>query len=186
MTNRPAELTSAKVIAVSSGLSHRFSKRPQLSIRLLEGLGVEGDAHMGERVKHRSRARYDPMLPNLRQVHLVDTGMVADAAAKGFALAPGAIGENILLDGPRLIDLPRDTIVTIGTARLRLTGLRNPCIQMDRFAPGLMAAMLDQRPDGELRRLAGVMAVVEAGGDVAAGDMAEFELPDLALPLKPV
>ena len=176
------------VVAVSARRGHHFSKSPQLAIRLLAGLGVEGDGHMGERVKHRSRARFNPMLPNLRQVHLIDTGFIAHLAALGFDLVPGDIGDNILVDELDLINLPTDTRLQLGEAAvLRVTGLRNPCIQMDRFMPGLMAASLRKDPDGTLVRLSGVMSVVEAGGDVRAGDAVRVVLPATShQPLKPV
>lgn len=167
------------IIAVSARRGHHFSKTPQLSIRLLAGLGVEGDGHMGERVKHRSRARYNPTFPNLRQVHLIDTGYVALMAARGHILAPGDIGENILVDGIDLIALPTGTLLHLGSggAVVRLTGLRNPCVQMDRFQPGLMQASLDRDADGALIRRTGVMSVVESGGDVRPGDRIAVVLP---------
>lgn len=168
------------ILSVSARRGHHFSKTPQRSIRLLAGLGVEGDGHMGERVKHRSRARFDPTLPNLRQVHLIDSGYVTQMAARGFALSAGDIGENLLIDGVDLISLPTDTLLHLGNggAVVRITGLRNPCVQMDRFMPGLMAASLDRDKHGALLRLTGVMSVVECGGDVAPGDAIRVELPD--------
>lgn len=178
-----------RVLSVCARRGHHFSKTPQLSIRLLAGLGVEGDGHMGEKVKHRSRARYNPALPNLRQVHLIDSGYVALMASKGFALAPGDIGENMLVDGIDLIALPQGTLLHLGGdgAVVRITGLRNPCIQMDRFMPGLMAASLDRDADGGLVRLTGVMGVVECSGEVAPGDAVRMEVPEGEhRPLKPV
>ena len=178
-----------RIVSVSARRGHHFSKAQQLSIRLHAGLGVEGDGHMGEKVKHRSRARFNPTLPNLRQVHLIDSGYVAAMAAKGFALAPGDIGENILVDGIDLIALPTDTLLNLGDAGavVRVTGLRNPCIQMDRFMAGLMAASLARDADGGLIRLTGVMGVVESGGEVVPGDAVRVVLPTQPhLPLKPV
>jgi hypothetical protein len=184
----PAPQPVGHIVAVAARRGHHFSKSVQLSIRLRTGLGVEGDGHMGERVKHRSRARYDPTLPNLRQVHLIDTGFVAHLAALGFAVGPGDIGENMLVEGLELIALPTGTLLHIGDAAvLRVTGLRNPCIQMDRFMPGLMAASLRKDADGALVRLSGVMSVVEWGGDVRAGDVVRATLPAAPhQPLKPV
>jgi hypothetical protein len=182
-------MTRARILSVSARHGHHFSKAPQLSIRLLAGLGVEGDGHMGERVKHRSRARFDPTLPNLRQVHLIDSGFVAHCAALGFALSPGDIGENILVEGIDLIALPADTRLILGDggAVVRITGLRNPCIQMDRFMPGLMAASLMRDAQGALVRLSGVMSVVERGGEVVPGDAVKVMLPEgVGLPLSPV
>jgi MOSC domain len=191
------------ILSVCARRGHHFSKTPQLSIRLIAGLGVEGDGHMGERVKHRSRARFDPTLPNLRQVHLIDSGYIALMAARGFTLTPGDIGENIVVAGLDLITLPTGTRLTLGGgigcgggaggggggagAVVVLTGLRNPCIQMERFMPGLMAASLDRWPDGSLKRLTGVMSVVESGGDVRPGDAVSVQLPDAPhQPLVPV
>lgn len=179
----------ARIVAVSARRGHHFSKTAQLSVRLIAGLGVEGDAHMGELVKHRSRARKYPDLPNVRQVHLIDTGYTSLMAHRGFAIGPGDIGENMLVDGIDLIALPADTRLTLGDggAVIRLTGLRNPCIQMDRFLPGLMAASLDRDDRGGLIRRSGVMAVVEQGGDVRPGDMVAIDLPPQPWrPLEPV
>ena len=178
-----------RIVSVSARRGHHFSKVPQLSIRLLAGLGVEGDGHMGERVKHRSRARFNPTLPNLRQVHLIDSGYVAAMAAKGFTLTPGDVGENVMIDGIDLIALPQDTLLHLGDAGavVRVTGLRNPCIQMDRFLPGLMAASLARDADGGLIRLTGVMSVVKSGGEVVPGDAVRVEVPDAAfVALRPV
>jgi hypothetical protein len=185
-----------RILSVCARRGHHFSKAPQLSIRLIAGLGVEGDGHMGERVKHRSRARFDPTLPNLRQVHLIDSLYIALMAARGFTLTPGDIGENIVVEGLDLITLPAGTRLTLGGgigggagagAVVVLTGLRNPCIQMERFMPELMAASLDRWPDGALKRLTGVMSVVESGGDVRPGDAVSVQLPDVPhQPLVPV
>ena len=170
----------ARILATCARRGHHFSKTPQLSVRLLAGLGIERDGHMGERVKHRSQARFNPGLPNLRQVHLIDDGYVALMRQRGFDLRPGDIGENLLVGGIDLIALPADTRMRLGEdgAVIRLTGLRNPCIQMDRFLPGLMAASLDRDDKGGLIRRTGVMAVVEQGGDVRPGDGVWVELPD--------
>lgn len=183
------EPVAPHILSVCARRGHHFSKAPQLSIRLIAGLGVEGDGHMGERVKHRSRARFNPQLPNLRQVHLIDSGYIALMRDRGFALLPGDIGENILVTGLDLITLPTGTRLTLGNggAVVTLTGLRNPCIQMERFMPGLMAASLDRWPDGSLKRLTGVMSVVDNGGDVRPGDAVSVHLPDAPhQPLVPV
>ena len=175
------------VVAVSQSESHRFSKTPRLWINLLAGLGVEGDAHVGATVQHRSRVARDPSQPNLRQVHLLHEELFAELAARGFPLGSGDIGENILTRGVDLLSLPTDTILQIGRATLRMTGLRNPCIQLDRFQRGLMAATLGRNADGNLIRKAGVMSVVVTGGDVRVGDAIEVLFPPKPhCPLHPV
>ena len=166
------------VLAVSFRRGHHFSKTPALGIRLLTGLGVEGDGHLGATVQHRSRKRWNPQLPNLRQVHLIHAELFDELRDKGFAVAPGDLGENVTTEGIDLLGLPAGTLLTLGeTAVIELTGLRNPCIQMDRFQPGLMAATLDHDADGRLIRKAGVMAVVLADGDVRPGDAIKVEMP---------
>jgi MOSC domain-containing protein YiiM len=169
---------SAVVVAVSRSARHAFSKRNEASIRLIAGLGVEGDAHAGATVKHRSRVARDATVPNLRQVHLLHAELHDELAAAGFAVAPGDLGENVTTRGLDLLALPAGTRLQLGTAAVvELTGLRNPCIQLDRFQPGLMAATLDRDARGELIRKAGVMAIVVAGGEVRPGDGVRVELP---------
>lgn len=179
---------NARVIAVSSGSSHTFSKRPCEHIRLLPGLGVEGDAHMGNTVQHRSRVARDPTQPNLRQVHLIHAELHDELHATGFEVEPGDIGENVTTRGVELLALPTGTRVRLGrTAVIELTGLRNPCVQLDRFQPGLMQAVLDRDADGRLVRKSGVMAIVLSAGEVRAGDRIRVELPgEPHLPLGPV
>ncbi len=149
---------------------------------------MRGDAHCGKTVRHRSRVTRDPSQPNLRQVHLIHDELLAELSCKGFQVRPGAIGENITTRGLALLRLPRDTSLCIGeSAVVRLTGLRNPCVQLDRFQPGLMAAVLDRDQQGRLIRKAGVMGVVDAEGVVYPGDPIEVRLPDGPLrPLGPV
>ena len=169
---------TGRVISVALDDRHRFSKRVVPAIRLLAGLGVEGDAHCGATVQHRSRVAADPTAPNLRQVHLLQAELFADLAGRGFDLAPGDLGENILTSGLDLLALPRGTRLAIGDAAVvELTGLRNPCSQIEKFRPGLLAAVLDRAPDGGLIRKAGVMAVVVDGGDVGPGDAVAVTLP---------
>lgn len=176
------------VTAVSLRKGHHFSKTNSLSIRLLKGLGVAGDAHMGETVKHRSRVARDPTQPNLRQVHLMHDELFEELQAKSFLVRPGDLGENVTTHGIDLLALPTGTRLHLGdSAVVEITGLRNPCIQIDRFHKGLMAATLDKDPDGNLIRKAGVMSVVLADGDVRAGDAVRVELPaGLHRPLLPV
>jgi hypothetical protein len=167
------------VEAVSQAGTHRFSKQPRMWIRLVAGLGVEGDAHLGTTVKHRSRVARDPTRPNLRQVHLLHRELLEALEPQGFLIGPGDIGENILTRGLDLLGLPTDTVLRIGvTAEIRVTGLRNPCIQLNRFRPGLMAATLDRDQAGNLIRKAGIMAVVLTSGEVRPGDSIETILPN--------
>jgi MOSC domain-containing protein YiiM len=166
------------VIAVSSRIGHHFSKTPDLSIRLLKGLGVAGDAHMGETVKHRSRVRKDPTQPNLRQVHLMHAELFDELRAKGFVVRSGELGENVTTSGIDLLALPAGTRLHLGaSAVVELTGLRNPCIQIDNFQQGLMAATLDKDANGNLVRKAGIMSIVISEGDVRPGDAIGVEMP---------
>jgi MOSC domain-containing protein YiiM len=166
------------VTAVSRSGRHTFSKPTQLMIRLVAGLGVEGDAHLGETVKHRSRVARDPTQPNLRQVHLMHAELFDELAAAGFRVAPGDLGENVTTRDLDLLGLPAGTLLRLGdTAVVEVTGLRNPCVQLDKFRKGLMAATLDRDPQGNLVRKAGVMAVVREGGEVRAGDAITVTLP---------
>src|SRR6266567_9079312 len=176
------------VIAVSSRAGHHFSKTPSPSIRLLKGLGVAGDAHMGETVKHRSRVRKDPTQPNLRQVHLMHAELFDELRAKGFVVQPADLGENVTTSGLDLLALPSGTRLHLGSsAVVEITGLRNPCIQLDNFQQGLMAATLDRDADGNLIRKAGIMGVVLKGGVVEEGDAISVELPaEPHTPLLPV
>lgn len=166
------------VVAVSLSPSHHFSKSPQLEIRLRAGFGVEGDSHAGEKVKHRSRVRVNPDQPNLRQVHLIHTELFDELAVKGFHIVPGVIGENIATRGLDLLALPQGTQLAIGpSARVEVTGLRNPCAQLDNYKSGLTQAVLDRDAAGELVRKAGIMGIVLADGPVTAGDAIQVFLP---------
>jgi hypothetical protein len=170
----------AIVEAVSSSATHAFSKPTRDRIRLLAGLGVEGDAHAGTTVKHRSRVAKDPMQPNLRQVHLIHAELHDELRAKGFSVSAGDMGENITTRGIDLLELPAGTRLLLGAqAILEVTGLRNPCVQIDHFQKGLMAAVLGRDDMGNLVRKAGVMGIVLAGGDVVPGDQVRVELPRL-------
>lgn len=167
-----------RVVAVSSSSAHTFSKPNQESIRLLKGLGVEGDAHMGETVKHRSRVAVDPTRPNLRQVHLIHSELHDELRAAGFNVAPGQMGENVTTLGVDLLGLPVGTRLRLGeTALVEVTGLRNPCAQLDAFQAGLMAAVLGRDGEGNLIRKAGIMGIVLESGEVRAGDAIRVELP---------
>lgn len=167
------------VTAVSLSKGHHFSKPNAMSIRLLRGLGVDGDAHMGETVKHRSRVAKDPSQPNLRQVHLIHAELFDELAPKNFVVRPGDMGENVTTRGIDLLALPTGARLHLGdSAVVEITGLRNPCIQIDRFQQGLMAATLDKDANGNLIRKAGVMSVVLADGDVRPGDAVRIEWPE--------
>jgi len=168
---------SGVVAAVSAKAKHGVDKPNRAVISLLAGEGVEGDAHCGVTVKHRSRWRRDPAQPNLRQAHLLHEELFTELAAQGFSIRPGLMGENITTRGLDLLSLPAGAILRLGQAAVvRLTGLRNPCYQLDELQPGLMAACLERR-EGELIRKAGVMSVVLAAGEVRAGDAIAVELP---------
>ncbi|MDZ4381264.1 MAG: MOSC domain-containing protein [Parvibaculum sp.] len=158
------------------------------TIRLLEGLGVEGDAHMGKTVKHRSRIARDPSQPNLRQVHLIHAELMDELEARGFTVAPGRMGENITTRGVELLALPAGTNLHIGdSAIIEVTGLRNPCTQLDGIQPGLMQAVLGRDADGNLIRKAGIMGIVLQGGEVQPNDSVRIVLPpEPHSPLKPV
>jgi hypothetical protein len=166
------------VEAVSRSRSHSFSKRPEFWIRLVAGHGVEGDAHYGTTVKHRSRVARDASQPNLRQVHLMHAELFDELREQGFNIGAGELGENITTRGVALLALPRGTRLRIGAdAVVELTGLRNPCVQIDRFQTGLLGAVAHRGAEGEIVRKTGVMAVVITGGDVRAGDSIEITLP---------
>jgi len=196
-----------RVVAVSRDQMHHFSKVPCPAITLVAGLGVAGDAHAGTLVQHRSRVRRDPNQPNLRQVHLLQAALLDEARAAGHDVGPGGLGENVLTEDLDLLALPTDTVLRIGEAIVRITGLRNPCRQIDEFSPGLLKLVVtraDGRPTasevtlgptggaasldgGPIVRKAGVMAVVEQGGEVGAGMPIEVALPDGPHhPLQPV
>ncbi len=167
------------VEAVHISPTHTMAKQSRAAIRLIAGLGVEGDAHMGETVKHRSRVKADPTQPNLRQVHLIHGELHDALAANGFGVTPGEMGENVTTRGIDLLALPRDTLLHLGSeAIVRVTGLRNPCVQLDGVQPGLMAAVLDRDAEGNLIRKAGIMGVVVTGGEVRPGDAITVVLPE--------
>ncbi len=169
---------TASVTAVHTGATHGFSKRTVDTVTLVAGMGIVGDAHAGATVKHRSRVRRDPNAPNLRQVHLIHAELFAELAAAGFTVAPGELGENVTTAGVDLLALPTSTRLRLGAeAVLEITGLRNPCVQIERFQAGLLAQVAVRRDDGAVARKTGVMAVVARGGVVRAGDPIEVQLP---------
>ena len=167
------------ITSVSKNRAHTFSKDVCNTIDVVAGLGVRGDAHMGELVKHRSRVAVDPAQPNFRQVHLIHAELLDELINKGFKVGPGVLGENITTRAVDLLDLPRDTILSIGdTAKIQITGLRNPCKQLNDYQPGLMDAVLDKSPKGELIRKCGEMGIVLTSGQISAGDKVRIKLPD--------
>ena len=169
---------SADILAVHLSATHTMRKFAAPTIRLIAGLGVEGDAHAGATVKHRSRVAADPTQPNLRQVHLVQAELFDELGAKGFRLEPGLIGENVTTRGIDLLGLPRGALLRLGAeAVVEVTGLRNPCTQLDGIQPGLMRACLGHDAVGTPIRKAGIMAIVRAGGTIRAGDAIAVTLP---------
>lgn len=168
----------AGVVAVSLSPIHTFSKPNAEVIRLLTGLGVEGDAHLGVTVKHRSRVARDPSQPNLRQVHLIHAELHDEVRAAGFDVRPGELGENVTTRGVDLLALPVGALLRLGEdAVVEVTGLRNPCTQIDDFQDGLLRQVVGRDADGNVVRKAGVMGVVRAGGEVRPGDRIRVELP---------
>ncbi len=174
MSNR----TRAQVVSVSRSAEHSFSKTPASSILLRKGRGIEGDAHAGTTVQHLSRVRADPTQPNLRQVHLIHTELFDELEADGFDVTPGDLGENITTRGIDLLGLPEGTILRIGpSAVIEVTGLRNPCLQIDRFRSGLLKAVLPRDNTGNIVRKAGVMGIVLHDGEITVEDEIHIELP---------
>ena len=166
------------VIAVSKSPTHTMSKNNMETIKLLADLGVEDDAHMGTTVKHRSRVAQDPTQPNLRQVHLIHSELHDELATKGFQISEGQMGENITTKGVDLLNLPKGTKLRIGEeAIVEITGLRNPCHQLEGIQKGLMKAVLSHDEHGDLVRKAGIMGIVLASGEVKKGDKITIELP---------
>lgn len=179
---------TAMIIGLARDTEHRFSKQPCTALRLIAGLGVEGDAHAGALVQHLSRMAKDPTAPNLRQVHLIHAELFDELAAQGFTVGPAQLGENVTTRGIDLLGLSRGTRLRIGSeAVIEITGLRNPCYQINGLAPGLMQAVLDYADRGTLMRKSGVMAVVITGGLVAVGDAIQLQSVPLGhQPLMPV
>jgi MOSC domain-containing protein YiiM len=173
------EIANGRVVAVCVAKGHHFSKPPSPSIRLLPGLGVEGDAHMGETVQHLYLVRKNPDAPNLRQVHLMHTELFDEVRAKGFDVKPGDLGENVTTEGIDLLGLSTGTKLYLGDdAVIEITGLRNPCHQIDKFQQGLLKATLDKDADGKLVRKSGIMSIVLVGGVVRPGDTIRVEPPE--------
>lgn len=173
------EVMTPFVVAVHRDSDHRFSKVSKDLVTLQRGVGVVGDAHAGVTVQHRSRVAADPTQPNLRQVHLMHAELFEELRDQGFEVRPGQLGENITTQGVDLLGLSRGARLHLGaTVELEVTGLRNPCAQIDAFKPGLLKAVVHRALDGSLVRKAGIMAIVVTGGGVACGDAVTVEEPD--------
>ena len=168
-----------RILSLQRSAGHEFSKQVEPSLRLLAGLGVEGDAHCGETVQHRSRVADDPTQPNLRQIHLLHAELLTELGSEGFAVGPGSMGENILTEDIDLLGLPTGTKLALGRdAIVEITGLRNPCKQLEQIDPSLLPRLAHRDEAGNLIRLAGVMAVVLQGGEVCTGDAIRIEWPE--------
>ncbi|WP_176709603.1 MOSC domain-containing protein [Curtobacterium flaccumfaciens] len=182
------DMDQPRVVAVSKDGEHRFSKPLVDAVTLVAGWGIEGDAHAGTTVQHRSRVARDPSQPNLRQVHLLHAELFDEVAEAGFSVEPGQMGENVTTSGVDLLGLPEGAVLHLGEdASVRVTGLRNPCQQINGFEPGLLRAVLGRAEDGTVERKGGVMSVVLTGGTVRPGDRIRVEFPDgERRPLQPV
>ncbi|QES51472.1 MOSC domain-containing protein [Streptomyces venezuelae] len=171
-------MSSAVVRAVSSNAEYSFTKPNRESITLLAGLGVAGDVHAGVTVRHRSRVAQDPTQPNLRQVHLIHRELFEEVAESGFEVAPGQLGENVTTAGIDLLGLPRGTVLRLGEeAEVEVTGLRNPCLQIDGFQDGLLRLLVGRDDEGRIVRKGGIMGVVKHGGTIRPGDPITVTLP---------
>jgi len=165
------------VMSVNQAARHDVRKTPVAALHLRSGLGADGDAHYGATVQHRYDRRRDPSRLNLRQVHLIGAELLEELGRAGYRIAPGDLGENITTADIDLASLPAATRLHIGSsAVLELTGLREPCVLLDRIAPGLRLAACGER-SGETILRHGAMAIVVAGGEVRAGDAIEISLP---------
>jgi MOSC domain-containing protein YiiM len=170
---------AARISNLSRSRLHEFSKDGATTLRLIAGIGIDGDTHAGDRVQHRSRVAVDPSQPNLRQVHLLHRELLVDLEAKGFSIEPGQLGENVLTEGIDLLALPTGTRLRLGEeTEVEITGLRNPCKQIESFRTGLLEQVAYRDASGSLIRLAGVMAVVVTGGEIRIGDSIETRLPE--------
>ncbi|MGW6096667.1 MOSC domain-containing protein [Streptomyces sp. NPDC055157] len=176
---------SGTVTVVSSDGSYAFTKPNRDSVTLLAGLGVEGDVHAGVTVKHRSRVAQDPTQPNLRQVHLIHEELFEELREAGYEVAPGDLGENVTTRGIDLLGLPVGTLLHLGDeAVVEVTGLRNPCLQIDNFQDGLLKQVVGRDAAGNIVRKAGIMGIVTSGGTVRPGDPVKVKLP--AEPYRPL
>lgn len=178
-TDTPSPICEVPTVAaVAASAGHHFSKQGRRVIRLVEGLGVEGDGHLGRTVQHVSRVRRDPSQPNLRQVHLIPTELFDEVGQAGHVVHPGDLGENVTTTGIDVFRLPTGTVLRLGeAAEVLVTGLRNPCRQIEDFQPGLLKQVLGRDASGRPVRRAGIMGVVRRGGEVRPGDEITLVLP---------
>lgn len=176
-TDSESPIANGRVVAVNRSATHSFSKANVDRIELIAGVGIADDAHAGETVKHRSRVARNPSEPNHRQVHLIHEELLQELRERGFDVAPGDLGENVTTAGLDLLSLPTGTLLHVGSTVLEVTGLRDPCSQLDKFQRGLMKAVLDRDEQGNLIRKAGVMTVVVEDGSIKPDDEIVVRLP---------
>lgn len=169
------------VVSVGRAAGHAFSKPTCDDIRLLAGIGVEGDAHAGATVKHRSRVAANPLEPNVRQVHLIQEELLRE-----LDLEPGTLGENVTTSGIDLLALSAGARLHLGDeAVVQLTGLRTPCVQINRYRKGLMKAVSLKVDEGAVLR-GGAMAIVLSTGTVRPGDPVRVVSPEVFIPMQRV
>ncbi len=172
-------MKKGKITSVNLSGTHSMQKQQKERINLLKGLGVEGDAHMGKKIKHRSRVAKDPDQPNLRQVHLIQNELHDELSRKGFTVGPGQMGENITTSGIQLTTLPEDTVLKIGpTAQIQVKGLRSPCHQLNGVEEGLLKAVTVKHEGGSAILKWGIMGIVKEGGEIQPGDEIAVEFPE--------
>ncbi|OBT91659.1 hypothetical protein VE01_10343 [Pseudogymnoascus verrucosus] len=153
----PPHKPAGTITSLSLSPTHAFSKPPISRLVLIPGLGVEGDCHLGADIQHLSRMTVRPLPENLRQVHLMSGEFLEGLVVRGEEgkagegegkrrVKPGDLGENITTSGLDLEGLTRGTILRFsssptasdGDATIKITGLRNPCHQIERFGKGLL------------------------------------------------
>lgn len=177
-------MQTPSVVGLHTSATHSFSKQAARELEFIEGIGIKGDAHAGRTVQHLSRVKKDPTQPNYRQVHLLALELIESLRAQGFGVEPGSLGENVTTAGIDLLGLPAGTRLQLGdTAIVEVTGLRNPCGQLDQFETGLLGALIEKKPDGEIVRKAGIMGIVAGSGRVSVGDAITIDYPSEKIPL---